>query len=107
MQNSKPKDSSKISNGFVTVYYKIPQELADEYYDGQIYFWVKSRTVVYHTWSPPASSGDCKFMEDNYIVKWSNTNEGLTMYGKGWRNAIDTETPEFMLVKLSAQEITY
>ena len=46
-------------------------------------------------------------MEDNYIVKWNCNNGGITMYGKNWKNAVDTETPEFMLVKLSAQEITY
>ena len=100
-------DAKKISNNFVTIYYEIPLELANENYNGQRYFWVKSRTVVYHTWSPPASEGDCKFMEDNFITKWHCTSDGITVYGRGWKNAIDTETPEFMLVKLSAQEITY
>lgn len=99
--------SKKISNGFVTIYYEIPKELADEHYNSQRHFWVKSKTVVYHTWSPPAGEGDCKFMEDNYIKKWLCTTDGITLYGRGWKNAIDTETPEFMLVKLSAKEITY
>lgn len=100
-------DTTKISNGFVTIYYKLPQDVADDLYDGQRYFWVKSKTVVYHTWSPPAGDGDCKIMEDNYTIKWQCTTDGITMYGRGWKNAVDTETPEFMLVKLSAKEITY
>jgi hypothetical protein len=46
-------------------------------------------------------------MEDNYIKKWLCTTDGVTLYGRGWKNAIDTDTPELMLVKISAKEITY
>lgn len=92
-----------IISEFVQYYYMLPKDIADQYYQGDRYFTVKSPIPAYNTWMPPFPARQIAEYSEKI---WRVTNVDTVLY-YAKTASLEIDEAEFMLVKLAAVELKY
>ena len=81
----------------------LPKDIADNNYQGDRYFTVKSPTPAYKTWMPPFPAR--QIAECSEKIWRVTATETVLYYAK--TASLEIDEAEFMLVKLAAIEIKF
>lgn len=92
-----------IINEFVQYFYMLPKDVANDKYEGNRYFTVKSPIPAYKTWMPPFPARHIAEISEKI---WRVTDTETVLYTSG-KASTEIDEAEFMIVKLAAIEIKY